>query len=34
MKCEYMEFYVFGGERNNEPYLRVNFSDEDLIQSV
>lgn len=29
-----MEFYIFGGEKNNEPYLRVNFTDEDLYESV
>ncbi|CAD8137806.1 unnamed protein product [Paramecium pentaurelia] len=34
IKCEYMEFYIFGGEKNNEPYLRVNFTHEDLYESV
>ncbi|CAD8135332.1 unnamed protein product [Paramecium octaurelia] len=34
VKCEYMEFYIFGGQKNNEPYLRVNFTDEDLYESV
>ena len=29
-----MEYYIFGGEKNNVPYLRVNFTDEDLYESV
>lgn len=29
-----MEFYIFGGEKNNSPYLKVNFTHEDLYESV
>jgi hypothetical protein len=34
MKCEYSEYYVFGGAINNEPYLKVNFYDEDLCDAI